>query len=141
MTPEEKRRLKKLGKRLVDQRSQQLQERLREANSAPIGSEEWGRNYRIGTLRERQLRQDSPDKILASTAARDFVLNPVRDAPPIGVPTYYIECSRCRDLLHSVPRDTVACSCHGICIDLESHRFLVEAGVRYQWVTLIGRCT
>jgi len=141
MNPEEKRRLKKLGKRLVEQRSQELRELLREANPAPLGSDEWGRNYQFGTLRERQLRQDSPDRLPASIASRDFILNPVRDAPTIGVPTYYIECSRCRDLLHSVPRQTVTCSCQGICINLESRQFLVETGVRFQWVRLIGRCT
>jgi hypothetical protein len=141
MDPEEKRRLKKLGKKLVDQRSQEVRELLHEANPAPIGSDEWGRNYRIGTQRERQLRQESPDRVPASVATEDFVLNPVHDAPTTGVPTYYIECSRCGDLLHSVPRQTVGCSCKGIRIDLESNQFLVETGVRFRWVRLMARCT
>jgi hypothetical protein len=138
MTPEEKRSLKKLGRKLVEQRSQALRDRLREANPAPVGSWEWGGNYRVGTLRERQLRQEAPDKLPASRAASDFVLNPIT-SPRIGVPTYYIECSRCGDLLHSVPRQTVECSCKALRIDLEKRQFLVETNVGFRWVRLIGR--
>lgn len=141
MNSEEKRRLKKLGKELLEQRSQDIKERLREANPAPIGSDEWGRNYRVGILRERELRQDAPDRLTASVATSRFVLNPVVPAPSIGVPTCYIECSRCGDLLHSVPRQTVECSCKGVRLDLEAKQVFLEPNVCFRWVRLIGRST
>ena len=58
MNKDEKRRLKKLGKQVVAERSRELQERLHEANPAPIGSDEWAKNYREGTDSDTRQRVD-----------------------------------------------------------------------------------
>ena len=81
MDESEKRRLKKLGKKLVEQQSRELQERLHEANPVPLDSDEWVRNYRVGTQREKQLRAAPPDRILAAEFRRTFVLLPVEGPP------------------------------------------------------------
>jgi hypothetical protein len=59
MDSAEKKRLKKFGKHLVEQRSRELQDRLHEANPEPVGSDGWVRNYKVSTARERQLRTPS----------------------------------------------------------------------------------
>lgn len=60
MDKSEKRRLKKLGKELVEQRSADLQHALNQANSAPLGSDEWMENYRSSVQNEKWLREALP---------------------------------------------------------------------------------
>src|SRR5262245_10599185 len=89
MDKDEKRRLQKLGKQAVADRSRELQERLREANPAPIGSDAWAKNYRDGTLKEKALRANPPDRLTAAELAESFVLNPSNQDLPVelfGVP-------------------------------------------------------
>jgi len=112
MDPAKKRRLKKLGKRLVEQQSRELQEHLREANPAPVGSDEWAANYTAGVAHERALRKAPPDRMSESEAAAEYILVPVDMGDRfIGVPTWYVQCSKCRDLLDSVPSAPVCCAC------------------------------
>jgi hypothetical protein len=140
MDEAEKRRLKKLGKQMVEQQSRELQERLAEANPAPTGSDEWARNYKTQTLRERDLRRSPPDRIAGTEASRDFVLNEVDPGPRFsGVPTWYVECPQCHDLLHTVPTQSVACSCGSIRLDLADRQFLVAPETQPRFVRLIAR--
>ena len=140
MDEAEKRRLKKLGKQRVEEQSRELQARLREANPAPIGSDEWVRNYKAQTIRERALRRTPPDRIAASEAAQCFVLNEVDPGPNFGgVPTWYVECPECHDLLHTAPADSVSCSCGAVRLDLATKQVLVGSGLRPRIVRLIAR--
>lgn len=138
MNAEERNRLKKLGKQIAEQRSRELQGRLHDANPAPAGSDEWVKNYKAATSRERQLRAEQPDRIAAATAARDFILEPV-DPAPLGVPTWYIQCPQCGDLLHTVPRRTTRCSCGAVELDAQTRRVLVQHSKQPRWVKLMGR--
>ncbi len=60
MDAEEKRRLKALGKRAGEQRSREVLDRLRESNSAAIGSDERVRNYKAEVAGDRALRVAPP---------------------------------------------------------------------------------
>jgi hypothetical protein len=61
MDKSEKKRLKKLGKELVEQRSAELRRALNEANPIPISSEDaWLENYKTGMRREKWLRERLP---------------------------------------------------------------------------------
>ena len=140
MDEAEKRRLKKLGKQRVEEQSRALQERLAEANPAPVGSKKWARNYKAQTLRERELRQGPPDRIAGAEAAREFVLNEVDPGPNFaGAPTWYVECPRCRDLVHTVPADFVACSCASIKLDPSTKRLTIPPGPPPRFVKLLAR--
>lgn len=146
MDAAEKRRLKKLGKRLVEQRSQELQERLHEANPAPVGSDEWVTNYKAEVERDRQLRKAPPDRLSESEAAAQFVLQPVDSADRfVGVPTWYVQCPRCHDLLHSVPTGPVACTCGAVKLTTSGDFPILQADVTQdvqpRVVRLIGRGT
>jgi len=140
MDEAEKRRLKKLGKQKVEQQSREIQALLAEANPAPVGSDAWARNYKAGTLRERELRRSPPDRMTAAEASRDFVLHEFVPGPDFtGVPTWYVECPQCHDLLHTVPTASVACSCAAIRMDWERGRFFLEAQSQPRFVRLIAR--
>ena len=140
MDEAEKRRLKKLGKQQVEQQSQALRARLQEANPAPVGSDAWVRNYKAQTGRERALRHAPPDRIVASEATQEFVLNEVDPGPNFGgVPTWYVECPRCHDLLHTVPAESVSCSCGAVRLDLAARQFQVSPRLRPRFVRLIPR--
>jgi hypothetical protein len=142
MNPAERRRLKRLGKRLVEQRSRELEDALREANPAPSGSDEWARGYRAGVERERRLRASPPDRLTAEEARRDFVLLPVGgeglDGLP-GAPTWYYQCPSCGDLLHSGARTCLACACGGLAIDIEAGQVAGRLIDQARLVKLVGR--
>ena len=144
MDAAEKRRLKKLGRRLVEHRSQELQERLHEANPAPVGSDEWVTNYKAEVERDRQLRKAPPDRLSNSEAAAEYVLLPVDPGDRfIGVPTWYVQCPRCHDLLHSVPTKPVACACGAVQLTTSGDFPILQAhvtrGLQPRVVRLIGR--
>jgi hypothetical protein len=142
MDAAEKRRLKKLGKQRVEERSRELRNRLTESNPAPVGSDEWAQNYRQATLKGKELRQQQPDVIYASEIQRDFVVNPI-EPPPLGVPTYYVRCVQCGDALHSCPTEHIKCSCGKLTITPGNGQTTIAAESRadVQWITLIGRGT
>ncbi len=142
MDAAEKRRLKKLGKQRVEQQSRDLRQRLAESNPAPVGSDEWALNYKKGTLKEKELRQQQPDIIYGSEVERDFVVNPIE---PIshGVPTFYVQCVHCRDVLHSCPTRQIQCSCGRLSITPGERQTTMsaESQTDAKWVRLIGRGT
>jgi hypothetical protein len=142
MDAADKRRLKKLGKQRVEEKSRELRDRLAESNPAPVGSDEWVRHYRQATLKGKELRQEQPDVIYASEIQRDFVVNPIEPAP-IGVPTYYVRCVQCGDALHSCPTEHITCSCGRLNITRSGGqtKITAESHADVQWVKLIARGT
>lgn len=140
MDAAERMRLKKLGKQMAEQRSRELREQLRMANPAPIGTDAWVRNYKAAVARERRIRAEQPDLIPAEVAAREFVLQPVAGVPEF-VPTWYVECPRCGDLLHTAPRKTVRCTCGSVQLqlNLETLELSLQAERQPRWVRLLGR--
>lgn len=145
MDEAEKRRLKKLGKQRVEERSRELEEQLRESNPAPVGSDEWVANYKTGTAHERALRQAPPDRMSEADALAKFVLRTVLERPDIGVPTWYAQCARCRDLLHTMPSAPTSCECGAVKLWMDGDPPLLQG--RYaeadllRIVKLIGRGT
>ncbi|MFO1482542.1 MAG: hypothetical protein U1F71_04175 [Verrucomicrobiaceae bacterium] len=113
MTPEEKRELKKRGKQIVEQRSAALHNALKQANPAPIASDEWVQNYRTQNQNQHWLSEHLPGHIPATEVARRFVLLPARDA---GHAEPWIECLVCHDVLHSYPLHSTHCSCGTVVI-------------------------
>lgn len=60
MDKSERRRQKKIGKEIVAQRGAELRKALEQANPAPIGSDAWIQNYKLGTQNERWVRVAQP---------------------------------------------------------------------------------
>ena len=112
MDKEEKRRLKKLGKKLVEEQSRQLDERLAEANPAPVGSDEWVENYRRGTVKDKELRQQQPDIVYRKEIEVDFVIAPIE--LELGGSPGYFQCLECGDVLYSRPRTRLSCTCKAL---------------------------
>jgi hypothetical protein len=132
----EKRRLKKLGKALVEQRSRQLRDRLHAANPAPVGSEEWVRGYRTGVERDRALRAAPPDRLTTDEVRAAFVPLPVAGealGEAIGVRTYYYLCPTCGDAVHSLPQQAATCTCGNVVVDPEGRRTIGRSGEQAGW--------
>jgi uncharacterized protein YegJ (DUF2314 family) len=142
MDKEEKRRLKKLGKQVIAEESARRKEALREANPAPIGSDEWAESYRQGTLREKVLRDNPPDRLSATDVAGSFVPNPIhRNLPEglFGVPGSFWECLDCGDAINSLARVAVRCECGNIAINPAQGVRSFKTRDRVRLVTLIGK--
>jgi hypothetical protein len=142
MNKEEKRRLKKLGKQAVADRSRDLQERLREANPAPIGSDAWARNYRDGTLREKALRENPPDRLTVTELAEAVVPNSAHQGLPVelfGAHGCFWECLACGAVVNSLPRVAVRCECGNVKVAPANGVRLFEKQDRVRLVTLLGK--
>jgi hypothetical protein len=145
LDPSRRRLLKKLAKQRLEQQSQELRRELQEANPAPLGSDEWVRNYRTGVAREQKLRSAPPDRIEASDAAENFVAHEVHEIDEAHVgqslpaaKTWYFECPRCHDLLHTKPSNSVSCRCGTVRLDHAAQTVSgPDSGLRI--VSLIGR--
>lgn len=117
MDAERKRQLKSQGKAEVERRSTQLRRAMRAANPAPIGSDEWGKNYKTGTLREKELK-----RILPIIHKRDldwqFAVLPVEGLGIAPVAGLYLQCQQCGSVLPSaIPRRFFywgACGCGNV---------------------------
>jgi hypothetical protein len=88
MDKKEKRPLKKRGKQAVADRSREWQERLGEANSAPIGSDGWAKSYLDGTLKEKVPRANPPDRLGVPELAESFVVSPAIQDLTTGGPSW-----------------------------------------------------
>lgn len=144
MDRDERRRLKKLGKQIVADRSRELQDHLREANPAPIGSVDWGENYREGILKERELRSSPRDRFTATELAESFVPNPVPQGfreELFGVRGYFWRCGTCGDVVNSLPAAAIRCRCGNITVDPVNRVRAFESSDQVQMVTLIGKGT
>jgi hypothetical protein len=108
MTPEEKRKLKRHGKEVAEQRSAAFLDALKQANPAPVGSDLWVQNYKTERENERWLAQQQPTHILASEVVKRFI--PV-SAQDTGTVEPWVECLDCHDVLHTYPPHSTQCSC------------------------------
>ena len=125
MDKEERKRLKKMGKRLVERESEALHERLRESNPHPIGSDAWAKTYRESTLKEREIRNNPKDILRASEIENDFVINIKQKTFPNGFPRVkgmYYQCLNCGCLLHSLCEENLKCDCGNFEIDISNQR-------------------
>lgn len=142
MDKEEKRRMKKLGKQVVAGRARELQERLRLANPAPIGSDAWAENFRQGTSREKALRANPPDRLSAAALAESFVPNPIHQELPaelFGAPGCFWECLECGDVINSLAQNAVRCECGNVAIDGAKAVRSFAKPDRVRLVTLMGK--
>ena len=104
MDKAERKRLKKIGRDIVDKQSRELHGALNKANPAPIGTAEWVANFKAQSEEESRLRKCTPDFIPPDDARRDWVTlsSEQLHGPEFPcVPTWYYHCARCDSLLHS----------------------------------------
>lgn len=129
MDKSEKRRLKKLGKKIVEERSADLRKALDEANPASIEeSDAWIKNYKEITENERWLRKAQPmmhkrewekkfivrqDEVPGSTLEQMFKPVTAEDGMlasalyakhgVMSTPETYIQCIPCETVLPTLP--------------------------------------
>lgn len=118
MDKERRRELKRLGKKIVAQRSAQVERALLRSNPLGIGDEGWAENYREVVKIERQLRVNTTEVIPASSVGVRVVLLEYPECNPgrsrVAVPGVYIQCAECRDMIPSVADLALRCRCGGL---------------------------
>ena len=144
MDGDRKKLMKKIGKEAVQRQSEALRDRLHDANSAPVGSDAWVRNYRQGLLREKR---SLPTKFIISEAAcsRLFVIHPAEGAGWVPHQRGFIQCTSCGSVAPSIfpPRFFYFNSCACRNMRVWSFLFVIDTSVRdlknIRPVKLIGR--
>jgi len=129
MDKAERKRLKKLGKAIVEKQSQEVRAALSEANPAAIGTPEWVANFKAQSEERRRLRKSSPDFIPPDDARRDWVTLSCEQlhGPEFWcVPTWYYHCARCGSLLHSCAEFQAWCSCGNVSIDPDTRVITIK---------------
>ena len=115
MDKKRKRELKKLGKRLVEERSAEIRKALQQSNPLDVTDEGWADNYREAVLLEKEIKSNNALVIPASAIDVHVVLlndpgcNPGRSR--IAVPGIYVQCDRCKDLIPTVAGLVLSCQC------------------------------
>lgn len=107
MTPEEKRRLKGEGKKIVEEQSNILKEAFAKT-LPPANSPQWADAYRNLRANEEWLRQNR-EHILAAEAAKRFVVI-------AGATSGFVECLDCHDILYTWPQDSIRCTCGSLTV-------------------------
>ncbi len=135
-----RKRLKQWAKARLEEESQEFRRLLDKSNPAPLGSETWTKNARAIYRKERELRENPPDRMTALEASEDFLLLPITGSQElVSVPTWYFQCRGCGDLVHSVPRGTVRCACRNISFNASSKQIVADSRETLRWVRLMAR--
>lgn len=141
MDKAKRKRLKQEGKRLVEQKSQEIHDALKRANPVPISDPQWAANYKEQTLRERELRKDPPNLIGRKTVRAEWQVIVVEDDFRPGQPrarAQFLQCPSCGDLIHIQPTDSIACGCGAIAFDLSTKTLCAPQDMRIPLVKLIA---
>ena len=113
MTPERKKELKKLAKKISKERDMGLERRLKESNPVPTNHPLWEKYYRAEIARNKELRLNPPNIIPQKKLYRDFIRS---DTKPFSLVSNgrYIQCNQCKDAIHTAAGKSVYCSCKGV---------------------------
>ncbi|MBL8800073.1 MAG: hypothetical protein JNM56_39690 [Planctomycetia bacterium] len=141
MDKDEKKRLKKLGKAVVEQRSAQLRAQLDATNPAPFASDDYVRNEIAIREKERAIR--GSDRVHhGADVRRDFTMRPLefdlRHLYPAS-PDNFWECRRCGDFLPTLTQRRLICSCGNVCLDAAAGTFAVRDEGILRLVRLLGK--
>ena len=139
MDKAEKKRLKKLGKELVQRRSDELHAQLASTNPAPFASDEYLRNEIAIREKERQLRKEqraySQQEILANFVVRPLGFDLSATYP--GSDDNYWECRECGDFIPTVLARVLQCGCGNVRITQAG--FVVRDEGCLRLVRLLGK--
>jgi hypothetical protein len=113
MTADEKRRLKKEGKLIIEKRSAALRETFRHA-LADMSL----RGCRARKANEQWLWEHR-EYVPAADVKNRFVVTPAEE---LGEPSAFVECLVCHDVLHSYPDDSTHCSCGSLTVTFRKPR-------------------
>ena len=139
MDKQEKRRLKKLGKELVEKRSKELQQQLESTNSAPFASDEYVRNEIAIRHKERLLRKYRgvfPGDYIRGNFIVRAIEYDLHEGYP-GSPDNYWECRSCGTFLSTLPSLEVTCPCGNLTLTPEE--FYVKDESTLLLVRLLGK--
>ena len=142
METSRRRELKKIGKQLVQENSEEVREQLAKRNPWPVGHPNWvsnlqaeyksNRKYRENALRvlsEATVKDDADIKFLGFNFEDGFV-------PHAGS---YILCRACRDLVPTACAHAMGCKCRAVVISPEARQVKLPTIDNYSVVELIGR--
>jgi hypothetical protein len=137
-----RRDLKKIGKQLVHERSEEVRGRLAARNPWPVGHPNWvsnlqaeyqlNRKYRKNTLQvlnEASVRSDAEIKFLGLDFEDGFI-------PHKG---WYVLCHVCRELVPTACSYTMGCRCSAVAISPESKQVRLPSLDKYSVIELVGR--
>lgn len=143
MDKKKRKYFRKLGKELVEKRSQELKTLLSQTNEAPFASDEYLANEIEIRLKEDYVRNAS--RVYSSTEVySNFVVqthdfNLSQCLPQY--PGYLWECTNCGDFVPTHPAVSLSCTCSNITINAELKQIQIADESCLRLVTLLGKGT
>lgn len=142
MDASRRRKLKKIGKQLVQGSSDEVRKQLAKRNPWPVGHPNWvaniqaeyksNRKYRknkLQVLSEAAVTEDADMKFQGFNFEDGFV-------PHAG---WYILCRVCRELVPTACAHAMGCKCRAVVISPEARQVKLPTTDNYSVVELIGR--
>ncbi len=145
MTPEEKKRLKKEGKRKVEHESAALHKRLKESNPFDIGDPRWVEAYKEEVNNSIEVRQNiskvySSEEVAQFASIRESGIS-LENGKMMPHRNIYIQCGICGDFVPTNARKDVSCSCKSTSVSFVMRQYHVPQDGNYKLVTLSGKNT
>ena len=141
MDKERRRKLKAEGKRLVEENSKRVERELFERNPFHIGDPRWAKNvlseYQINRTYRKNTEKVIPEsEALGNAEIRDLGFD--FEAGLVRRKGWYIQCTRCRELVPVACVEDLICSCRSVWISPSKRSYSIQGG-HYRVVELVGR--
>jgi hypothetical protein len=142
----DKRRLKKLGKNILEKRSEEIRALLAQTNPAPFASEEYLQNEITIRKKEQALRTN--DRVLSGAEIRqEFIVRPIDfelHNVYLPIPDQYWECRSCGDFVPAWTNSILICACrniHLVHLNDFQNQIMVQDQGQIRLVRLMGKAT
>ncbi|MDR3478380.1 MAG: hypothetical protein P4M14_10155 [Gammaproteobacteria bacterium] len=102
MDKDRKRYLKKLGSKLVKERSEQLQKIMQESNPADVSDSQWAKNYKEINSLQKKYNNNRSEVYTKDSEGLDFIAHAIEmnlSKEYIPIQTYYLHCKKNAGLL------------------------------------------
>jgi len=140
MDNQERKRIRKLGKELVEEKSSALKAAMSQCNPAEFGRDEYIKNEMVIRMKERKLELDVRVRT-AKEVESDYVAWQIGVDAQGNIPQSFqdfLQCTVCGDCVPVRGPDTLHCSCGKIAQDSEPLAPLIITG-QVKIVRLLGK--
>jgi len=141
MDKQRKKYLKKLGAKIVQEKSEQFKKIMKESNPLDIDNPKWTKNYKILNQLQKKYDSNRNEVYTKEGEGLNFITQTVEmdlSKQYLPVQSYYLQCKKCGAFVPMDPEISIKCFCDNILFDLESRRKYINL-VNVRVVKLVAK--